>query len=175
MHISASAATDAEPTVSASNCMNWRNRPGPGFSLRNTVPDAIAAVGFWQFVEIFRDIAGERRGQIIAQRQPAFVIVLERKDAFVRPVLIRQKLAERLGELDDRRLDRLEPIEFVGLLDEGEHFFGRGDLGRRPVGETARQLRAGGWRRRSFCRSLRPKAFLNPVCLFRGGTDAVTV
>ena len=26
------------PTVSASNCMNWRKRPGPGFSLRNTQP-----------------------------------------------------------------------------------------------------------------------------------------
>ena len=35
---SASAATEAEPTVSASNCMNWRKRPGPGFSLRNTQP-----------------------------------------------------------------------------------------------------------------------------------------
>ena len=34
MHISASAAGDAVPTVSASNCMNWRKRPGPGFSLR---------------------------------------------------------------------------------------------------------------------------------------------
>jgi len=32
--ISASAAGEAEPTVSASNCMNWRKRPGPGFSLR---------------------------------------------------------------------------------------------------------------------------------------------
>src|SRR5216117_941027 len=30
MHISASAAGEAEPTVSASNCMNWRKRPGPG-------------------------------------------------------------------------------------------------------------------------------------------------
>ena len=30
MHISASAAGDADPTVSASNCMNCRNRPGPG-------------------------------------------------------------------------------------------------------------------------------------------------
>ena len=38
MQISASAAGDAEPTVSASNCMNWRKRPGPGFSLRNTKP-----------------------------------------------------------------------------------------------------------------------------------------
>ena len=38
MHISASAAMDAAPTVSASNCMNCRKRPGPGFSLRNTQP-----------------------------------------------------------------------------------------------------------------------------------------
>jgi hypothetical protein len=36
--ISASAATPGVPTVSASNCMNWRKRPGPGFSLRNTQP-----------------------------------------------------------------------------------------------------------------------------------------
>ena len=38
MHISASAAGEAAPTVSASNCMNWRKRPGPGFSLRKTQP-----------------------------------------------------------------------------------------------------------------------------------------
>ena len=38
MQISASAAGDAAPTVSASNCMNWRKRPGPGFSLWNTHP-----------------------------------------------------------------------------------------------------------------------------------------
>jgi len=36
MQFSASAAIEEEPTVSASNCMNCRNRPGPGFSLRNT-------------------------------------------------------------------------------------------------------------------------------------------
>jgi hypothetical protein len=38
MHISASAWTPGAPTMSASNCMNWRKRPGPGFSLRNTQP-----------------------------------------------------------------------------------------------------------------------------------------
>ena len=36
MQISASAAIEADPTVSASNCMNCRKRPGPGFSFRNT-------------------------------------------------------------------------------------------------------------------------------------------
>src|ERR1043166_9556173 len=30
MQTSASAAIEALPTVSASNCMNWRKRPGPG-------------------------------------------------------------------------------------------------------------------------------------------------
>ena len=33
------AAIDEAPTVSASNCMNWRKRPGPGFSFRHTGPD----------------------------------------------------------------------------------------------------------------------------------------
>jgi hypothetical protein len=32
-------ATLEAPTVSASNCMNWRKRPGPGFSFRNTQPE----------------------------------------------------------------------------------------------------------------------------------------
>ena len=38
--ISASASGRAEPTVSASHCQNSRNRPGPGFSLRQTGPKA---------------------------------------------------------------------------------------------------------------------------------------
>jgi hypothetical protein len=38
--ISASASGRAEPTVSASHWVNSRKRPGPGFSLRQTVPKA---------------------------------------------------------------------------------------------------------------------------------------
>ena len=40
MQISASAAMLSVPTVSASNWVNWRKRPGPGFSLRHTGPTA---------------------------------------------------------------------------------------------------------------------------------------
>ena len=38
--ISASAWAPAAPTVSASHCKNSRNRPGPGFSFRQTGPAA---------------------------------------------------------------------------------------------------------------------------------------
>ena len=38
--ISASASGRDEPTVSASHWVNSRNRPGPGFSFRQTVPKA---------------------------------------------------------------------------------------------------------------------------------------
>ena len=43
--ISASASGRAEPTVSASHCVNSRKRPGPGFSLRQTVPKAYRRKG----------------------------------------------------------------------------------------------------------------------------------
>ena len=132
---------EAAPTVSASNCMNWRKRPGPGFSLRNTKPDAIAAIGLGQRLEILGDVAGERRGQVVAQRQPLLVVVLEREHALVGPVLVGQELAERLGVFDRRRLDRLEAVELVDLADRGQHAVRRGDLGGVAVGEAARQAR----------------------------------
>ncbi len=87
----------------------------PRLLVAKHIAGAIAAIGFRQPVEILRHIAGERRGQIIAQRQPLLVVVLERKDAFVRPILIRQEFAERIGIFDERRLDRLEAVELIRL------------------------------------------------------------
>ena len=69
---------------------------------------AIAAIGLRQALVILGDVARERRGQIVAQRQPLLVVVLEREHALVRPVLVGQELAERVGVFDERRLDRLE-------------------------------------------------------------------
>ena len=65
---------------------------------------AIAAIRFWQRVEILRDVAGERRGQVVAERQPRFVLVLEGEHALVRAVLVGQEFSERLGVFDERRL-----------------------------------------------------------------------
>ena len=110
MHNSASAATDEAPTVSASNWVNWRKRPGPGFSLRQTGPHLIAAERLGQGLVILGDVAGERRGQIVAQRQPLLVVVLEREHALVGPVLVGQELAERVGIFDGRGVERLEAV-----------------------------------------------------------------
>ena len=139
MHISASAAIDGAPTVSASNCMNWRKRPGPGFSLRNTQPIAVRAVGQREILEILGNVARERRGQVIPQREPLLVVVLEREHAFVRPVLVGQELAERVGIFDRRRLNRLEAVALEDHTDRFHHVPGGGDLGRSAVGEAARQ------------------------------------
>ena len=104
---------------------------------------AIGAVGFRQPVVVLGDIARERRGQVIAQRQPLLVVVLEREHALVRPILVGQKLAERVGIFDERRLDRLEPIERVDLADLGDHRFGGGEIAGVAVCESARQRGAG--------------------------------
>ena len=100
---------------------------------------AVAAVGLGQAVVVFGDEAGERRGQVIAQRQPLPVVVLEREHALVRPVLIGQELAERVGIFDERRLGRLEAIELIDRADFRHHRLGGGDVGGVPVDEPARQ------------------------------------
>ena len=103
--------------------------------------EAIAAIGLGQRVEILGDIARERRGQVVAQRQPLLVVVLEREHALVRPVLVGQELAERVGVFDRRRLHRLEAVALIDVADGVGHAPGRRDLGRPAVGETARQAR----------------------------------
>ena len=84
--------------------MNWRKRPGPGFSLRHTGAAGIAAERLRQPLEVLRHVARQRRRQVVAQRQPLLVLVLEREHALVRPVLVGQELAERLRQLEGRRL-----------------------------------------------------------------------
>ena len=85
------------------------------------------------------DITGERRGEVVAQRQPLLVVVLEREYALVRPVLVGQEFAERLGQLDERRLDRLEAIKLIDVADLRHHRLGGGDVGLVAVGEAPRQ------------------------------------
>ena len=91
---------------------------------------AIAAIGLGQRVEILRDITRQRRGQVIAQRQPLLVVVLEREHAFVRPVLIGQELAERVGIFDRGRLHRLEAVEFIDGANFLQHRARCGEFGR---------------------------------------------
>ena len=103
------------------------------------VARAVAAIGLGQALVILRHMAGERRGQIIAQGQPLLVVVLKREDAFVRPVGIGQELAERIGEFEGGRLDRREPISFVDPPYGGEHRLLGPQIGRLAIDEAARQ------------------------------------
>ena len=64
----------------------------------------IAAEGLRQVLVILGDVAGERRGQVVAERQPLIVVVLEGEHTLVRPVLVGQELAERVGIFDGRRV-----------------------------------------------------------------------
>src|SRR5262249_10810391 len=61
--------------------------------------------------------------------------------ALVRPIQVREKLAQRIRVLDHRRLDRVEAVALVDLADRLQHAARRGDLGRAAVGEAARQAR----------------------------------
>ena len=95
-------------------------------------------------LEIFGEIAGERRGQVIAQRQPLLVVVLEGKHALVGPVLIGQEFSERLGIFNGRGLDRLEAVKLVNPPDRREHGVDGGDLVGAAIGKAARKARFDG-------------------------------
>ena len=89
--------------------------------------------------EIFRHVAREGRRQVVTQREPLLVIVLEREHPFVRPVLVGQELAERIGVFDRRRLYRVKAIALENDPDRLDHVPGRGDFGRSTVGKAAWQ------------------------------------
>ena len=116
MHISASAAGEAEPTVSASNCMNWRIRPY-WLLVAIDIAGAIAAIGFWQMLEILGDIARQRRGQVVAQADPLLVIVLEREHALVGRSWSGRNFPNRVGVFHRRGFHRLEAVKLIDLAD----------------------------------------------------------
>ncbi len=101
--------------------------------------DAIAAIGLGQGIEVLGHVAGERRGQVVAQGQPLLVVVLEREHAFVRAVLVGQELAQRVRVFDERRLDALEAVELIRVADRREHALGGGKIGGSAIGKAARR------------------------------------
>jgi hypothetical protein len=115
--------------------------PRPGLLVAEHEAGTIAAVRLRQRIEVLGHVARERRGEVVAQRQPLLVVVLEREHALVRPVLVGQEFPERVGVLDERRLERLEAVQLVGLADGREHALRRGEIARAAVREPARQPR----------------------------------
>jgi len=86
-------------------------------------------------------MAGERRGEVVAQAQPLLVIVLQRKHAGVRPVGIGQEFAERVGIFERRGLDRLETIRLVDPPNGGEHVRLGAQIVGGPIDKAARHPR----------------------------------
>ncbi len=114
---------------------------GAGLFVAVDVARSVAAVRLRQRVEIFRDIARQRRGQVVAQRDPLLVVVLEREHALVRPVLVGQEFAERVGELHRRGLHRLETVALIDLADFLDHLARGRNCGRATIFQPARQPR----------------------------------
>ena len=103
----------------------------------------ITAEGLWQRVVVLRHIAGERRGQVVAQRQPLLVIVLKGEDALVRPVFVGQELAERIRIFKSGRLQRVEAIAFIDLANARKHARFRTHQRGRHVAKPLRHARLG--------------------------------
>src|SRR5262249_54061156 len=102
-------------------------------------PHLIAAEGLRQSLVVLGDIAGERRGEVVAERQPLIVVVLEGEHALIWPVLVGEELAERVGIFDGRRIQRLKAVGLEYVLDLGEHVRRRAKLARGRVEKALRQ------------------------------------
>ncbi|ESZ77685.1 hypothetical protein X726_10535 [Mesorhizobium sp. L103C105A0] len=114
---------------------------GAGLFVAEHPAGAVAAIGLRQSLKILGDITRRRRGQVVAQRQPLLVIVLERKYALIRPVLVGQEFAQRIGVFDQRLVGRLETIELIDRADRRHHLLDGADVFRTAVGKAARQPR----------------------------------
>ena len=94
-------------------------------------------------LKILGHVAGERRRQVVAQRQPLLVVVLEGEHALVGPVLVGQELAERVGIFDGGRVQRLEAAGLEHATNRVEHLPARADFVRGNVEEALRQAGLG--------------------------------
>ena len=89
--------------------------PRPRLLVAPDRTDLIAAVGVRQAHPVLGEDPRERRGQVVAQRQPGLVLVLPGEDALVRAVDVGEELAQRLDGLDRAGLQRLEAPGVVDL------------------------------------------------------------
>ena len=96
--------------------------------------ETVRAVWQCQILKILGDVARKRRREVVTQREPLFVVVLEREHAFVGPVLVGKELAERVGVFNGRRLHRFKAVPLEHNADCLNHMTGSGDLRRPAIG-----------------------------------------
>ena len=86
-----------------------------GLFVAEDIAGAVGAVGQLDIVEIFRNMTGKRRRQVVAGAHPLLVIVLQRKHAFVRAVAVGQEFSKRIGIFEQRCFDGIETVALVDL------------------------------------------------------------
>jgi hypothetical protein len=107
----------------------------------------IAAERLRQAVPVLGGEAGQRRGQVVAQRHPLVVVVGQREDAFVGAVGVRQELAERIGVFERPGLQRLEAPTLIDAADGRQDGAFGGHVAGAAIDETAGRAGHGsfGW------------------------------
>src|SRR3546814_12610916 len=74
-------------------------------SVTEDVTGAVGAERQLDLVEVFGDMSGKRRRQVVAQAHPLVVVVRQRKDASVGAFAVGQEFAERICVFEKLRLD----------------------------------------------------------------------
>ena len=118
--------------------------PRTGLFVAPDRPHRIAAIGGWQIIAELRRDAGQRRGQVIAQRQPVAgtaarnLGLLPGKDAGIGAVHVGQEFPQRLDRLDGAGFKGIEAMAMIDLGDAVEHLlaFGhiRAEIVTKPLG-----------------------------------------
>jgi hypothetical protein len=114
--------------------------PRAGLLVAPDRPHGVAAIGARQVGAVLRIDPGERRRQVVAQREPVLILVLPGEDALVGALHVGQELAQRLERLHRARLQR---VEAVGMVDAGnpvQHRGAFGDFRPEVVAESLRRL-----------------------------------
>ena len=81
---------------------------GPRLFVAPDGSGCIAPIWLGKGLPVFSRKTRERCGQIIAQAHPLLVIVLKREHARIRTILIRKKLAQRIGKFERAGIQRLK-------------------------------------------------------------------
>ena len=114
----------------------------PGLFVAPDRAHGVAAVGRGQVVAVLRRHPRQRRGQVVAQRQPVLILFLPGKDTLVRAVHVGQELSQRLDRFDGRGFQRVETVAVIDLGDGVEHRLALAHLGAEIVAEPLRGLGA---------------------------------
>ena len=119
---------------------------GAGLLVAPHRPEGIAAERLGQGLPRLGREPGQRRGQVVAQRHPLVVVVLQREDALVRTVGVGQEFAQGIGIFERAGLQRLEAPALIDLGHPG-HDAALGDqVAAAAIGEAARAARLGAGR-----------------------------